>query len=1045
MKIPLKILALPLLVHELCAQQISIPRIEQMPNMPAPYLMRDWKQVARGFDSLVFDVNRTGLYLPLTQIYSNTINYPGDQSFRFPAYVGAANSNNGEAIACLPAVVGATLVGIDKSNQNGVNWVRMCREWFNKKNAQNVYLNGPGSSSGDDWWYDMMPNIFFFQLYDRYPATVDFSGQLTTVADRWLAALKAMGASATPWSLANVNHRGWYLATMTPNDAPFREPEAAGAIAWLLYNAFVATGNQEYRVGAELAMESLIVYTTNPSYELQLPYGTFVAARMNAELGTAYDLTKLLNWCFASGDGTIRQWGVTVGNWGGYECSGLVGEINHSNDYPFLMNTFEQVGALVPLVRYDDRYARAIGKWVLNAANAARLFYPQYLPPGNQDSYQWASHYDSASCIGYESMRQYKLGGTASPYATGDAIGGGWASTNLGLYGSAHVGIFGGIVDTTNVPMILQLDLLKTEYFHKAAYPTFLYFNPYDIAKSVQIDVGAGQHDLYDAVSKSFLKTNVSGVASFTIPANAAVVIVTTPSGGAVTYDIDKTLISGIVVDYRSGRAINNYPPRIKGLVADSSAIVVTRSEKIYCTAVDRENDPLAYQWAAHLGGINGSGSIVTYTAPGSPGADTVTCVVSDAHGGYDTAQIRFNVFTSINSPPRIQQLIARPRKIDLRASSTLNCIATDSDSDSLAYLWTVAVGTLHGTGQTVTWTAPATGGNYYVRCTVDDGHGGQAVDSIGIEVRDFSKAQTGTLIAYYPFSGSGADSSGFNHGATVQGALLTSDRFGRPNSAYAFDGNAYLQVANDNALNFQSAISVSFWMKVATFFSREQYPVSHGNWQNRWKVSITPDKKVRWTVKTANGTKDLDSETILVADSLYLVTVTYNGADVELYLNSELDAFSSYSGLLQTTSIDLTIGRPLPGETNYSFVGVLDDIRIYDYALSVPSIRNLYDISTSVDDHPVAGVPASYRLYQNFPNPFNPATVIKFDIPREGLCTLKVFDITGREVAALINSDLKPGTYAVPWNAEKFSSGVYYYRLLSENNSDVRKMVLIR
>ena len=88
----------------------------------------------------------------------------------------------------------------------------------------------------------------------------------------------------------------------------------------------------------------------------------------------------------------FANWGAIVGTWGGYDVDGLIGEVNGTNDYAFLMNTFEQVGALVPLVRYDDRFARAIGKWVLNAANAARLFYTNYLPDQNQDSEEWAHH-----------------------------------------------------------------------------------------------------------------------------------------------------------------------------------------------------------------------------------------------------------------------------------------------------------------------------------------------------------------------------------------------------------------------------------------------------------------------------------------------------------------------------------------------------------------------------------------------------------------------------------------------------------------------------
>ena len=83
-----------------------------------------------------------------------------------------------------------------------------------------------------------------------------------------------MGASGTPWQMPAMDHRGWYLQTMTPYDQSVHEPEAAGAIAWLLYNAYVKTGTARYRIGAEWAMEFLNQYETDPSYELQLSYGT---------------------------------------------------------------------------------------------------------------------------------------------------------------------------------------------------------------------------------------------------------------------------------------------------------------------------------------------------------------------------------------------------------------------------------------------------------------------------------------------------------------------------------------------------------------------------------------------------------------------------------------------------------------------------------------------------------------------------------------------------------------------------------------------------
>ena len=154
---------------------------------------------------------------------------------------------------------------------------------------------------------------------------------------------------------------------------------------------------------------------------------------MNAELGTDYDIEKIVNWCFDVG--SLRNWGAILGHWGVYDVYGLIGESDGS-DYAFLMNTFEQIGALVPMVRYDDRFARAIGKWVLNAANACRLFYSGYLSDLNQDNEAWANMYDQNSYMGYEGLRQSPNG---FPYATGDAMDGGWGETNLSLYSSLHM------------------------------------------------------------------------------------------------------------------------------------------------------------------------------------------------------------------------------------------------------------------------------------------------------------------------------------------------------------------------------------------------------------------------------------------------------------------------------------------------------------------------------------------------------------------------------------------------------------------------------
>ncbi|MFC2084653.1 LamG-like jellyroll fold domain-containing protein [Bacteroidota bacterium] len=1028
------------------AQQINISRIEQMPNFPASYDLPNWKQIAIGYDSLVFDLGSSGEYLPVVFIITNTINYPNHNSFGIHSYVGSNHQNNSEAINIIPAVVGASLCGIDKSNQFGFDWVLMCEEYFNNREEEDVYLNNPNTSSGIDWWYDTMPNIFFYQLNFLYEGKADFDYQFIRIADRWLEAVITMGGSTTPWEKPFMNYRAWYLSSMTGNTSEVLEPEASGAIAWILYNAFTVTDNDKYRIAAEWALEFLNSLTSNPSYELQLSYGAYMAARMNAELNTKYDINKIINWCFDIGP--LRNWGAIVGNWGGYDVNGLIGEVNGSNDYAFVMNTFEQIGALVPLVRYDDRYARAIGKWVLNAANSARLFYSRNLPDLNQDNEDWSKQYDPNSYIAYEGLRQEKW--SRSPYATGDAIDGGWAQTNLGLYSSSHIGILGGIIDTTNVEKILKLDLLKTDYYHVDAYPSYLMYNPYSEKKTISYNLPTGYFDLYDAVSNKFFFNGVSDIIDISINGDTPLLIVEVPSGNTMTHHLNRTLANGVIIDYNSGIYVQNYPPRIKSLASTSNPVIAGSETQIFCTAEDNENDSIKYTWFSEVGILTGSGETMIWEAPELVGSFKLTVYIDDQNNGRDTSQLVIQVIKAINHSPQIEKIKALPRKIDLGQSSQIKCTAYDEDGDELFYNWTVKDGVISGQGNHVTWTAPYYEGNYYITCLVSDSIGGQSIDSIGIVVRDFNNFQSGKLIAHFPFNGNANDESENDNHGTVYGAQSTNDRFGEANNAYYFDGvDDYIKVANTDQLNFSGAITINFWMRIDEFFDREAYPISHGNWENRWKASIT-NNRLRWTVKTTDGIKDLDSETLLSKEKDYYVTLYYSGSDLEIYLNAELDAFGGWSGELLTTNIDLTIGQVLPNNDDYNFNGVIDDIRIFDYALSVNQIKDLYEIGTSVKSEHNTFIPKSTILYQNYPNPFNGQTQLAFYLSDASMVELVVYDLLGRKLETIVNDNKNPGDYVVNWNVTEkqrlmLSTGIYLVKFQADKYTEIKKIILLK
>jgi hypothetical protein len=88
---------------------------------------------------------------------------------------------------------------------------------------------------------------------------------------------------------------------------------------------------------------------------------------------------------------------------------------------------------------------------------------------------------------------------------------------------------------------------------------------------------------------------------------------------------------------------------------------------------------------------------------------------------------------------------------------------------------------------------------------------------------------------------------------------------------------------------------------------------------------------------------------------------------------------------------------------------------------------------------------PVNFAVNQNYPNPFNPSTIISYSIPKEGMVTVKVFNILGQEVATLVNTQQAAGTYKVNFDASSLSTGVYFYSVKTGNFSQVKKMMLIK
>lgn len=112
--------------------------------------------------------------------------------------------------------------------------------------------------------------------------------------------------------------------------------------------------------------------------------------------------------------------------------------------------------------------------------------------------------------------------------------------------------------------------------------------------------------------------------------------------------------------------------------------------------------------------------------------------------------------------------------------------------------------------------------------------------------------------------------------------------------------------------------------------------------------------------------------------------------------------------------------------------------------------LENLSIIKTDKQDTSITQLPEDYTLSQNYPNPFNPNTIIKYNIPQKSFVTLRIYDMLGREIKSLVNSEKEPSSYSVEWNGtnnfgQRVASGAYVYQIVSGGYIQTKKMVYLK
>jgi tetratricopeptide (TPR) repeat protein len=194
-------------------------------------------------------------------------------------------------------------------------------------------------------------------------------------------------------------------------------------------------------------------------------------------------------------------------------------------------------------------------------------------------------------------------------------------------------------------------------------------------------------------------------------------------------------------------------------------------------------------------------------------------------------------------------------------------------------------------------------------------------------------------------------------------------------------------------------------------------------------KKALTNDSVLIWTMNNLLGISLTQIEAYTEAISYYEDNIQTN-PESDISLNSQLNimTLSLLNGISGLGKIATSYG--VSNREEY-----------------ISRRKELLEKKFGKSDNQITGeqIPTEYALFQNYPNPFNPTTTITYQIPKEGLVTLKIYDILGKEVTTLINEEKQAGKYSIDFNASKLSSGVYLYELRSNEYRSTKKLLLMK
>jgi len=332
---------------------------------------------------------------------------------------------------------------------------------------------------------------------------------------------------------------------------------------------------------------------------------------------------------------------------------------------------------------------------------------------------------------------------------------------------------------------------------------------------------------------------------------------------------------------------------------------------------------------------------------------------------------------------------------------------------------------------------------SYSIRIQTDDGNGGVFSKSFNISITTGEDPSdnslptyvpTNGLVAYYPFNGSANDETGNGYDGIINGAVLTSDRFGNNEKAYNYNGtDTFITLPNDF---FNGAENGSYTINLWTKHVSTQVPIfkKGGSWKESF-VYISPDDKVQYSFY--NGTNSdlnvLESNISLDLNNWYNICITHADDEIKLYINGILDSQLQTSNVVDWST---SINTPCSGSGMYigkdfnncsidrGFYGVIDDFGIWNRALTQQEVTNLFNSDTTLSTTDFLN---SIIMY---PNPVKNMLTIDGFVVKDFV----IYSVLGKVVLKMSNQNTI--------DVSSLSKGVYFIKVSDGINGSTKKFI---